>query len=52
MFTYFFTSFALEFLAGQNVYVLGNEVSTEISSLWLFRARLYKNRIQSNNNQV
>ena len=52
MFTYFFTSFALEFLAGQNLYVLADEVSTVISSLWLFRARLYKNRIQSNNNQV
>ena len=52
LFTYVFISSILHSLAEPILNELANIVSTQISPLCLLRAFLYKNIIQSNNNQV
>ena len=52
LFSYLFISFIIHSLADNSVDVLANVESTEISPLWLLRAFLYKNIIQSNNSQI
>ena len=52
LFLYLFISFIIRSLADNSADVLANEESTEIGPLWLLRAFLYKNIIQSNNSQV